>query len=355
MHLAPIVDAQAVVPPGFERLRVKAVIRETADAHSIVLEVPEDLADRFAYAPGQFLTLRVEVDGETCLRCYSLASSPSVDPDLKVSIKRVAGGRVSNRLLDTLQAGDDLVVMPPKGVFRLRDSDAPVVLFAAGSGITPVISILKQILVSTARSVSLVYANRDQRSVIFRHELARLAALHPDRFTLIHRFDDREGPLTAAAVAAQAKSAEAQFYMCGPAPFMQMVRRSLRDAGIAEEKIFLESFDGSLEEEVPSPAETVVATGDEPFARVVVRHHGADHAFGVKADETVHAAAARQGLALPFSCKAGYCGLCLARVTSGTVVMKENLGGVSDAQIAEGWTLACQARVTSPEATLVFE
>lgn len=348
--------APAAVPPGFERLRVKTVIRETADAHSIVFEVPDDRADRFAYAPGQFLTLRVDVDGETCLRCYSLASSPSVDADLKVSIKRVAGGRVSNRLLDTVQAGDDLVVMPPKGVFRLRESAAPVVLFAAGSGITPVISILKQVLVTTARPVTLVYANRDERSVIFRHELAGLAARHPDRFTLVHRFDDREGPLTAGAVAARTTAAEAQFYMCGPAPFMQMVRKSLREAGVAEERIFLESFDGEIDETPAAPVATgAEAAGEDAAARVVVRHHGADHAFGVRAGETVHAAAARQGLNLPFSCKAGYCGLCLARVTSGTVTMKDNLGGVSDAQIAEGWTLACQALVTSPEATLVFE
>lgn len=339
--------------PGFVRLRVKQVIKETADAQSIVFHVPPELGPEFGYVPGQFLTIRAVVDGDVHLRCYSLASAPAVDADPKVTVKRVSGGRVSNWLLDNVQAGDSLWVMPPKGIFRLRDGTAPVGLFAAGSGITPVMSILRQVLAGGRRRVRLVYANRDRRAIIFRQELAELQARHADRFTLIHRLDSEEGPLTQEAVGYYLGDAAADFYMCGPGPFMQGVRTGLRAAGVPDDRIFLESFtaEGDAAGETPAP----VPEPGGALAAVTVRYHGQDRAIAVAAGETIHAAAARQGHNLPFSCKAGYCGLCLARVTAGTVRIKDNLGGISEAQMAQGLTLVCQALVESAEATVVFE
>lgn len=353
MSLAQSEAATAGHVPGYARLRVKAVVRETVDAYSIVFDVPRDLAGTFAYKPGQFLTFRVMDGGAPLMRCYSLASSPRVDADLKVTVKRVPQGRVSNWLLDNVQAGDELLVMPPKGVFCLRESSAPVVLFGAGSGITPVISILKQVLTASVRKVTLVYANRDARSIIFRYELERLREDYADRFTLIHRLDDADGPLTPGDVGAYVADRQADFYMCGPAPFMQLVKSGLKALPIPDDQIFMESFTAEADVATDAPAPAPQPGGKA--AKVVIRYHGVEHVIAVGEAENVHAAAARQGLNLPFSCKAGYCGLCIARVESGQVRLMGNLGAISDAQIASGLTLACQAQVESPEATLVFE
>ena len=351
MTLVQTVSAPDKEVPGFTRLRVKAVVAETAEASSIVFETPEAQSDAFRYKPGQFLTLRVPIAGEDELRCYSLASSPATGENLKVTVKRVADGRVSNWLLDNLSAGDSLPVMPPKGIFCLREGVEPVVLFAAGSGITPVISILKQVLLTTRRPVKLVYANRGRDSIIFREELDRLRDFHKGRFELVHRIDTEQGVLSAREAGEHADSS-AQFYLCGPGPFMQAVKDGLRAAGVADAHIFMESFD--LAEDEPA-AEAAPAFDGTNVAKVTVRYRGADYEIEVLESETVHAAAKRQGLNLPFSCKAGFCGLCIARVTAGQVKLKDNLGAISDGQIAEGLTLTCQALVESAEATVVFE
>ena len=228
-----------------------------------------------------------------------------------------------------------------------------MVLFGAGSGITPIISILKQILNESSRKVTLVYANRDLRSVIFRYELDKLREAHEDRFTLVHRLDDADGPLTPADVAVYVRDSSADFYICGPAPFMRAVQSGLLALPIPDGQIFMESFTAEPDAQAGPPAAAPVPGSRS--AKVAIRYHGVDHLIGVAEAESVHAAAARQGLNLPFSCKAGYCGLCIAHVTSGSVRLAGNLGAISDAQIAAGLTLACQAYVESPEATLVFE
>lgn len=344
----PMVEAV----PGFDRLRVKALIAETADASSIVFEVPETLQDDFRYLPGQFLTLRAEVNGEIVLRNYSLASAPVTGENLKVTIKRVPGGRMSNWLLDNLNAGDEMLVMPPKGVFCLQESDAPVGLFAAGSGITPVISILKQVLLASQRKVKLVYANRNRDSIIFREELARLSDMYGDRFELVHHLDVEHGYLTTESVGRAVADRLSEFYLCGPGAFMNTVKEGLAVHGVPENQVFMESFDAaSDDEQAPDPDALSEGTGSE----VVIRFRGEEHPIFVVQGETIHAAAARQGLNLPFSCKAAFCGLCVARVASGKVHLKENLGGISDAQIAEGMTLTCQALVETPCATVEVE
>ncbi|MGY2063304.1 FAD-binding oxidoreductase, partial [Nocardia gipuzkoensis] len=157
-------------------LRVAAVIAETADACSLVFDVPEELRERFTYQPGQFLTLRIPSDRTgSVARCYSLASSPHTDDQPKVTVKRTAEGYASNWVCDNVKAGDELEVLPPSGVFTPKDLDEDLLLFAAGSGITPVMSILKSALARGGGRVVLVYANRDHDSVIFAAELRELA------------------------------------------------------------------------------------------------------------------------------------------------------------------------------------
>jgi len=209
----------------YHHLRVTRVIDETADAKSIVLEVPPDLKPTFAYRAGQFLSFRVEVDGHRLVRCYSLASSPETDAAHKVTVKRVEQGRVSNWMNDNVREGDVLEVMPPNGVFVLQpDRETPIVLFGGGSGITPVISILKTALATTSRPVKLVYANRNEDSIIFKQELSELLAAHAGRLEVVHRLDDLHGFVDEARVVQEVGPLrDADFYICGPGPFMDVL------------------------------------------------------------------------------------------------------------------------------------
>ena len=156
---------------GFHPLRVARVIAETADASSFVLEVPDELTPLFAYQAGQFCTFRVRIDDRVLLRCYSMSSSPAVDPELKVTVKRTPGGVVSNWMNDQLTEGDTVEVTRPAGVFRLGPGPGDVVAFSAGSGITPVLSLIKTTLATTTRPVRLLYANQSRDAVIFASEL----------------------------------------------------------------------------------------------------------------------------------------------------------------------------------------
>jgi len=171
---------------GFHPLRVQRVVQETRDTKSFVFDVPTDLHDAFAYQAGQFCTFRLPVGDDELLRCYSMSSSPDVDAELVLTVKRVAGGRVSNWLLDEVREGDELALTRPAGVFTLRDRPTPIVAFAGGSGITPVISIVKSALATTGRRVRLLYANRDARSVIFQRQLDELAAETAAAMTASH-------------------------------------------------------------------------------------------------------------------------------------------------------------------------
>jgi 3-ketosteroid 9alpha-monooxygenase subunit B len=317
---------------------VAQVVDETADARSLVLDVPETLRPQFAYRAGQFLTFRVPVDGRRLVRCYSLASAPAADGGWKVTVKRIAGGRVSNWMNDAVRDGDVLEVMRPAGRFCLTERNADVLLFAAGSGITPVISLLKTALATTARRVRLLYANRDRDSIIFRAELDALARRHPERLQVVHRLDAVEGFADAAAVRRHAEGAPAaDCYICGPGPFMDLVERTLQGLGVPAERIFIERFeyahDGS-----PRDVAAAAAPG-APHASI--RLDGAERGIDLLSGETVVQAARRAGLEPPTSCEEGYCGCCMAWLREGAGDMRAN-DVLTPAQIAEGWILTCQ-------------
>src|SRR5438270_486832 len=178
---------------AFHPLRVVRVVGETADASSFVLEVPPELKQAFAYRAGQFVTHRVRIDGQSYLRSYSMSSSPDVDEEFQVTVKRVAGGVVSNWMIDTLRPGDLIETTCPAGVFCFGADDADVVAFAGGSGITPVFSLVKTALATTSRPVHLLYANRDRDSIIFGDELERFAERYPDRLDVVHHLDVEQG------------------------------------------------------------------------------------------------------------------------------------------------------------------
>ncbi len=239
---------------GFHPLGIARVVRETADASSFVLDVPEDLRPAFAYEAGQFCTFRVPVDGRAHLRCYSMSSSPAVDHELAVTVKRTPGGVVSNFMLDHLAAGDVVEATRPAGVFCLTGGGGDVVAFAAGSGITPVHSLLKSALTTTARRVRLLYANRDRDAVIFASELDALSARHGDRLVVSHHLDVERGLLRPDAVRAFAGvDPVADYYLCGPGPFMDLVERALREDGVPAGRIHIERFTPTEQAPAPPP------------------------------------------------------------------------------------------------------
>lgn len=188
-------------PSGAFQLEVAEVIAETHDSCSLVLRVPAELQERFRYKPGQYLGFRVALGGKRLTRCYSLSSSPHCDAQPTVTIKRVDGGRVSNWFNDQVRPGDRLEVLPPAGHFHLRPGEHDLVLFGGGSGITPVFSILKSALRTSVRRIKLVYANRDEASVIFRDELCAIAREHIERLEVVHVLDSVQGFLDRARCA----------------------------------------------------------------------------------------------------------------------------------------------------------
>jgi 3-ketosteroid 9alpha-monooxygenase subunit B len=334
---------------GFHQLRVARVIAETAEASSFVLDVPEELRSLFAYDAGQFCTFRVHVEERAHLRCYSMSSSPAVDPELKVTVKRTAGGVVSNWMNDQLRAGDSIEATRPAGVFCLGPAAGDVVAFSAGSGITPVLSLVKTALAATTRRVRLLYANQHRDAVIFGPELDALARQYGDRLSVSHHLDIDRGLLRPETVADFADGADdSEFYICGPGPFMDVVEQSLRSHGVAPARIHIERFTPAawMQEVEPSPSPTAAAT-EEAATQVTVELDGRTSTADYRLGTTILQTARQMGLAPPFSCEAGSCATCMARLVEGTVSMHVN-NALTDDEVAEGWILTCQAVPTSP-------
>jgi 3-ketosteroid 9alpha-monooxygenase subunit B len=342
---------------GYHSLRIARVISETHDASSFVLEVPEELTETFRYRPGQFCTFRVHIGGDEQLRSYSMSSAPATDRDLTVTVKRVAGGLVSNWFLDNLSEGDTIELTKPAGVFCPQESARPVLGLCGGSGITPVMSIVKHVLATTPRPVRLLYANRDRDSVIFDDALAVLGAEHPGRLEVRRHFDTDDGFLTPEAIARfVAADLPADIYICGPGPFMELVESTVRAQGLAPERIFIERFlveqtekAGALIDEeaagtadAPVPEEVTVTLGGKT---VVVRYQRGD---------TLLETARRGGLRPPFSCEAGNCATCMAFLREGSVRMRAN-NALTPEEVEEGWVLTCQSLPSGRKVTVEYE
>jgi ferredoxin-NADP reductase len=333
---------------AFHPLRIADVVDETADARSFVLEVPPDLEGAFAYRSGQFVTHRVSIDGQTHLRCYSMSSSPDVGDRFQVTVKRVPGGAVSNWMIDNLRPGDVLETNCPAGVFCLpTEGDGDVVAFAGGSGITPVMSIVKTALATTSRRIQLLYANRDRDSVIFADELDRLVERDPDRLAVSHNLDVEHGFVDADAVRRFANtSPEAEYFICGPAPFMDIVEGALLADGVEERRIHIERF---------SPTEPPAQTLDDSAScRVTVELAGRTDSIDHHPGTTILQTARELGMAPPFSCESGSCATCMARLVDGAVEMYVN-NALTDEEVEEGWVLTCQSVPTTPTVHVVYE
>jgi ferredoxin-NADP reductase len=328
---------------GYRVVKVARVIPETADAATFVVDAP------FTYDAGQFLTFRVHVDGEPHVRCYSMSSAPAVDDELRVTVKRVPGGVVSNWMLDSLRAGDEVEAQAPAGFFRLNDGDGELVLFAGGSGITPVFSLLKTALATTDRRVRLLYANRDRDSVIFATELDALVDKYGERLDVVHRLDVEHGYVDADTVA-PFTTGDAEFYVCGPTPFMDVVEHALVAGGVDAGRIHIERF---------APADELVdvtpgAVDTAGSATVTIELGGKSGTTVHRAGSTILQTARELGLSPPFSCESGSCATCMARLVAGEVSMRGNNALLAD-EVGEGWILTCQSVPTSPSVHVVYE
>jgi ring-1,2-phenylacetyl-CoA epoxidase subunit PaaE len=342
---------------SFHTLRIAEVIAETADAKSIRFELPEDLRQAFSFKPGQHLTLKADIAGEDVRRTYSLCVSPQ-DDELKVTVKRIAGGVFSNWANDNLKPGDQIEVMAPHGSFTWDFQPGArnhYVGFAGGSGITPVISLLKTALTTEPESrFTLFYGNRDSASVIFLEELAglknrfmgRLQVHHflaeeSEDIELFNGMLDRTKCELVLGTLVDPEEVDA-FFICGPGPMMDAADEALRSIGIPHERILIERFtagrpSAALAEQMQalqSRAQglTMMVTLDGRKRRVPF-----DAAAGNILDSARIA-----GLPAPYACKAGVCATCRARVVSGDVEMGARYG-LTDQEIASGYVLTCQS------------
>jgi 3-ketosteroid 9alpha-monooxygenase subunit B len=340
-----------------QRVRVVEVVRETADAHSLVLE-PEDAQAFASYRPGQFLTVRVPSEREDgAARCYSLASSPHCDERLKVTVKRTVGGYGSNWLCDNVVAGATLDVLRPSGTFCPRSLEDDFLLLAAGSGITPVMSILKSSLRAGTGSITLVYANRDEQSVIFRDELLCLTEEFPDRLTVVHWLESVQGIPTAAGLRAlTAHHVDRQVFICGPGPFMDLAQATLTAAGVPSNHLHIERFISLTNDPFAEQPVIVEVEADDggPAASVDVELDGERSTVRWPRRRKLLDALLAAGLDAPFSCREGNCSACACVVLEGEVTMERN--EVLDASdLAEGLILACQALPVSEHLRVTYE
>lgn len=326
-------------------LTIADVIEETADAKSIVFDIPAGGEEDFRYTPGQFLTLRIPSDRTgSVARCYSLASSPTEDAQLKVTVKRTVDGYGSNWLCDHAEAGMSMHVLAPSGIFTPKNLDQDFILLAAGSGVTPIMSILKSALAQGNGHIVMVYANRDENSVIFKDELQKLQRENPARLTVVHWLESVSGIPTAEMIGnlLQPVASKRHSYICGPAPFMETVKDGLRRSGADMHLIHTEVF-SSIE-------------GD-PFAEIVIDDTPAEDGSGpatakVELDDEIHEiewprqtplldVLLSKGIKAPFSCRKGECSACACIVKSGEVEMIHN-GILDPEEVEEGYVLSCQ-------------
>ena len=334
----------------YYQVPVAEVVRETGDACSLVLDVPPSLAATFAYRPGQFVTVRVPSDQTgSVARCYSLSSCPQTGDRPAITVKRTAGGYASNWILDHVTAGAPLDLLPPAGMFSPQSLAGDFLLFAAGSGITPVISIIKSALAAGRGRIVLVYANRDEHSVIFGPELRRLAADADGRLVVLHWLDSLLGMPTATAITALARPYTSRdAFICGPDPYLAAVRDALGRLGVPGQRVHVERFVSLAE----NPFEETPAAGG-PDATLVVTLDGTTTTLAWPAGTRMLDVLIEAGLDAPYSCRQGICGACACQLTGGKVDMAHN-EVLEDADIADGYILACQALALTPEVSITY-
>lgn len=345
-------------------LKVKKIIKETNDAVSIHFKQP--FFNKIKYSPGQYLTLLVDIDGEIVRRCYSLNSAPGVDNDVSITVKRIKDGRISNHIFNNIKEGDKIKVLHPMGNFTIqpdKNKKRHIVLFGAGSGITPLISILKAILNGEPESyVSLIYGNRDIESIIFDAELSEYKAKYSKRLKLIHILerpiglsDCIKGRVERTQVRElldelpQFPAEDTAYFICGPTGMMIEAEEGLKACQISEDKIHIEKFNAP-----PPSAEEKQSKKPELSDQLVgINYKGKHYKVQVKAGTSILEAALDDKVDLPYVCLEGICGSCKATCTSGKVYMRSG-HVLSQKEIDSNIVLPCLCKPLTEDVVLEY-
>lgn len=343
----------------FHKLSIKNIIQETASAVSIVFNVPENLKTNFSFKAGQYLTLKTEIEGEEIRRAYSICSSPE-SGELKVAIKAVENGIFSTYATSQLKVRDTLEVHEPEGNFILNPAKTKNYIgFAAGSGITPVLSMIKAVLEQEpSSSFTLIYGNKSAEETIFKSELETLSEEYTSRFNLHYVFSKQnvEGSLFGRIDNAFTNYFVKNIYknwpfetafLCGPEEMIKTVSATLKDNGFKDSQILFELFTASIDEESVSQikdgeTEVTVLLDDEEFS------------FTMKQTDDILASALRNDIDAPYSCQGGVCSSCLGKVTEGNAVMSKN-SILTDAEVSDGFILTCQAHPTTSKISIDYD
>ncbi len=359
--------------PRFYALNVKRVTPEAAGAIAVTFTIPDGQRALFDFQPGQFLTLRQQFDGQEVRRNYSISCARSrlQTGELEIGIRPVEGGLFSNWAAQHLKAGDSLEVMPPDGRFTVKKQRAiHRVGFAAGSGITPILSIAASTLEEQpASKFTLVYGNRRMSSVMFNEALQDLKDRYPDRLTLIHvlsrqaqevdllqgRIDgDKVRQIIAALLPVKSMD---EVFICGPEAMIEATGKALVDAGVPADRVHSERFTSgpavAAKVQADTDAQAQERRGQKDVALTVILD-GKEHELTMRADEHVLDAALEAGLDLPYSCKAGVCCTCRAKVLEGDTVMDKNFTLEAE-EMAQGYVLSCQARPLSKSVRVSYD
>ncbi|WP_298283173.1 1,2-phenylacetyl-CoA epoxidase subunit PaaE [Acidocella sp.] len=365
--MSTTLDKPRIAAPRFHALRVREITRETPDAISIAFDVPPELAADYAFAAGQYLTLRATLDGEELRRSYSICTAPN-DGELRIAVKQVPGGRFSGWVNASLKPGDLLDVMTPTGRFGLAHAPGNGrlhVAFAAGSGITPVLSIARDVLSREPNShFTLFYGNRSTESILFRTALEALKDRYLSRFSVFHVLSreqqdlpalnghlnaEKVGHLLATVVPAAAID---HAFVCGPEAMIDEVGATLRAAGLADERIHTERFVSALGGRPRAVPVIDEAAPPAHIATLIV--DGKTRDVPVAAGEAVLDAALRAGLDLPFACKGGMCSTCRAKLVEGEVEMALNYA-LEPWETEAGFVLTCQSHCATPRVIIDYD
>ena len=359
----------------FHTLTVKEVKRETPDAVSVAFDVPDGLQEQFKFIQGQYLTIRVTVNGEVLNRSYSICSSPYNDEPLTVAIKKVEDGRVSTYMNETLKAGDQLEVMEPMGNFHTKlnpEHNKHYILFGGGSGITPMMSIIKSVLhMEPNCKLTLFYGNRDEQSIIFREKLNYLESdVASGRLKVVNILDQpgeswegyrgmmkHDAVLKLLREQTDLNFSNAEIFICGPSPMMAEVKAALEALMIPKEKVHIEYF--TAKEEGAGESATI-GGGDEAqddfngTAKVKITYDGESFEFEMNESDTVLEAALDAGYDPPYACMVAACCTCRAKLNTGKVEM-EDREALTDEEIEEGYVLTCQSHPKSSVVDLNYD
>jgi ring-1,2-phenylacetyl-CoA epoxidase subunit PaaE len=354
----------------FYKLKVSDVVKETADSVSIAFQIPEELKEEYKYIHGQYVTLKMNFNGEELRRSYSICSSPVLDKELRIAIKKVKGGRGSNWLNENAKPGVTIEVMTPMGNFYSvlnPTNKKKYVLFAGGSGVTPMLSILKTILhVEPQSSIVMFYGNQDEPSIIFKKQLDQLMEKNPERLNIYHILDNpgtagtdelfkgimnpEKIKLLITHFADLTKTDE--YFICGPGGMMESVRKTLEDLKVDKNKIHIEYFTATLDEaKTAKPG----SAGPKITSDVTVIMDGEETSMQLDSDDkAILDAALEAGVDVPFACKGAVCCTCRAKLMEGKVHMDNNFA-LSEQEVKEGYILTCQSHPLTPKVVVSYD